>query len=201
MDTLIGSEMTIGHRRPDEAELVRRAKKRDESAWAALYDSYYPLVFKYVLAHVGLREDAEDLSSQVFLEALKAIDSYAVRGRPVLGWLNGIARTVIARRIRQRTKERRDKGELNHQSASVGMSEMVIERLDLAQALTKLTVDQQEVIVLRFFLLMSIKETAEILGKSEGAVPVLQVRAIAALRRHLSAGSLKRIVSPSEGTA
>jgi RNA polymerase sigma-70 factor (ECF subfamily) len=157
------------------------------------------LVFKYVFAHLGDREDAEDTASQVFLEALRSIDDDPGRERPVLGWLNAIARRLIAQRVRQRLRERREQDVITPLSSSAGMSDAIIEHLDLADALAKLTVDQQDVIVLRFFLLMSIKETAEALGKSEGSVPVLQVRAIAALRRHLAPAALRKIVARGEG--
>jgi RNA polymerase sigma-70 factor (ECF subfamily) len=142
-----------------------------------------------------LPEDAEDVASQVFLEALRTIDGYATRGKPLLAWLSNIARNLIAQRLRQRVREKRDEGVIDPTSASSGMSDEIIERLDLAKALTELTPDQQDVIVLRFFLVMSIKETSAILGKSDNAVAVLQVRAIAGLRRHLSAGTLKRLIS------
>ena len=183
---------------PDERDLVKRAKERDASAWASLYDSYYPVVFKYVLARLPSPEDTEDVASQVFLEALRTIDGYASRGKPLLAWFNSIARNLIAQRLRQRVREKRDEGVIDPGSASSGMSDEIIERLDLAKALTAITPDQQDVIVLRFFLVMSIKETSAILGKSENAVAVMQVRAIAALRRHLSAGTLKRLISAGE---
>lgn len=194
------AEQPSGDGVPDEADLIRRAKIRDASAWASLYDTYYPTLFRYVSAHLPLPEDAEDVASQVFLEALKSIDGYKPRGKPILAWLNNIARNLIAQRLRQRVRERRNQGFLDTQATGTGMSEEIIERLDLARALTALTSDQQNVIVLRFFLTMSLKETGAFLGKTQNAVAVLQVRAIAALRRRLSPAALNRLISSGGGS-
>lgn len=68
----------------EESDSVSRAKSRDSSVWAAWYDRYYGNLYRYAYAKLGRREDAEDLASQVFVEALKNIDRFTYRGRPVL---------------------------------------------------------------------------------------------------------------------
>src|SRR5687768_11958402 len=79
----------------DESRLVRRAKERDAAAWSELYDAYYQVLFRYAFVRLRRREDAEDVASQVFLEAIKGIDGYEDRGRPFLAWFYGIAHNLV----------------------------------------------------------------------------------------------------------
>ncbi|HEY9712820.1 MAG TPA: sigma-70 family RNA polymerase sigma factor [Chroococcales cyanobacterium] len=181
-----------------ELDLVDRAKRRDESAWATLYDTYYPALYKFALARLGKRQDAEDVASQIFLEALKGIDSYRFVGRPILAWLYGIGRNLVAQRIRRESRQNRANDLFITDGVASGGDDSIIERLDLAKALQKLTPDQQDVIILRFFLALSIRETAQAVEKTENAVAVLQVRAIGALRRHLSDASLKKLLTKGQ---
>ena len=81
---------------PYEAELVGRAKARSPEAWTEIYNTHYRPIFRYVKARVFDETIAEDLTSAVFVGALKGIDSYRYRGRPLLAWLYRIARNVVA---------------------------------------------------------------------------------------------------------
>ncbi len=67
-----------------EATLVDRAKARSPQAWTEIYSTHYPAIFRYAKARVFNDATAEDLASAVFVAALKGIDSYQYRGRPVL---------------------------------------------------------------------------------------------------------------------
>ena len=169
----------------DEREQVKRAKQRDAAIWGAWYDTYYANLFRYAYARIGSREDAEDLASQVFVEALKGIDGFNYKGRPVLAWLYGIARNLVAQRYRADSRTR-TAPLAPAEEPNASAADAVIDRVDIEKALVALTPDQQDVIILRFFLSMSVRETAMILGKTENAVPVLQVRALAALRRQMA---------------
>ena len=169
-------------------ELVQLARQRDSAAWSEIYTQNYAPVYRYIFGRLGRKELAEDLAAQVFLEALQSIDSYRDRGLPLLAWLYGIGRNLIRSGARRagKTGEAQavtldDVAENHRAGASPGG--LNVESLDLVRGMEKLSKDQREVIVLRFFVGMSAKETGAILGKTEQAVYSLQVRAIAALRR------------------
>ena len=70
-----------------EEDLIKRVKERDEDAWARLYDLHYLSLYRYAFARLRSREEAEDIAAQVFLEALRGIDRYTYRGKPMLAWL------------------------------------------------------------------------------------------------------------------
>lgn len=183
----------------DEAEQVGRARERDSAIWAHWYDIYYPLLFRYAYVRIGRREDAEDVTSQVFLEALKAIHGFTYRGRPVLAWLYGIARNLVAQKVRQDARASKATATLMTDETQPGHAEQVLAHIDLTRAIARLTRDQQDVLAMRFFLSMSLRETAEALGKTENAIAVLQVRALASLRRHMSKEAVSSIISSRRG--
>ncbi len=198
---------------PYEAELIGRAKARSPEAWTEIYETHYRPIFRYVKARVFEEATAEDLASAVFVGALKGIDSYRHRGRPLLAWLYRIARNVVAshqRRLfpsrgerlkqgldlpqrviwhlmrRSQPSEARDEA---HDLASVATSEgdpsMMVDRLDLRDALAKLPAKQREVVILRFLVGLSAQEVAEVVGKGPAAVYSLQARALLALREQI----------------
>ncbi len=169
-----------------EEDLVRRAKARDEEAWSQLYDLHYPSLYRYAFARLRSREEAEDLASQVFLEALRSIDSFSYRGRPILAWLYRIARNLIADDMRRKVRKERVANLANGEDGYAPGADASLETMELLEAISHLTLDQQEVLILRFFMALPAKSAAQLLGKNETAVFALQVRAIGALRRILA---------------
>jgi RNA polymerase sigma-70 factor (ECF subfamily) len=171
-----------------EEDLVRRARARSPEAWTQIYETNHPKLFRYVLARVGDRQTAEDLTATVFVEALKGIDSYVSRGRPLLAWLYSIARNVVNYHHRSRfTKKAR---QLLWHSPGAEANEMsdpasAVEGWDLREAIDRLSSEQREVIILRYFVGLTTPEVARVVGKQERAVYSLYTRAIKALRRHL----------------
>jgi RNA polymerase sigma-70 factor (ECF subfamily) len=139
-----------------EGAEVRRAKERDASVWSAWYDRYFPVLFRYVLARTGRREDAEDRASQVFVRALESIDRYHYKGRPVLAWLYRIAHNLVA--DRQRRGKGRSFVPLDSLSISVLPEDEVESRMELARALNSLNRAQREIIVLRYQVAMNTQE-------------------------------------------
>jgi len=173
-----------------EEDLVRRVKSRDEAAWSELYDLHYPSLYRYAFARLRSREEAEDVAAQVFLEALRGIDRYAYRGRPLLAWLYRIARNLVA--DQQRLQMRRERASRLAAGADTyaPAADESLDTMELLEAISRLTIDQQEVLILRFFMALPARVTAQMLGKNETAVFALQVRAIAALRRMMTAPSV-----------
>jgi RNA polymerase sigma-70 factor (ECF subfamily) len=158
----------------------------DEATWSQIFNDNYSLIYRYAYARLGSREDAEEIASQVFLEALRSINQYKPTNKPILAWLYGIARNLVANSIR-----RRQRAKTAYEKAMCGVllfqpGELPIERLDLSRALSRLNRDQREVLLLRFTVGLSTRELCVALGRSPGAVYSLQIRALAALRRILA---------------
>lgn len=185
----------------EEADLVRLAKGRSPEAWTEIYERNQGKLFRYVLARVGDRDTAEDLTATVFMEALKSIDSYASRGRPLLAWLYRITRNVV--NYHHRSHFRRKAGQqflglpvpaLPWQGEQPSASEAIepadpasiVGMLDLREAIGRLSGGQREVIILRYYVGLTTPEVANLIGKHERAVYSLQTRAIKALRRELA---------------
>jgi RNA polymerase sigma-70 factor (ECF subfamily) len=195
---------------PYEEELVGRAKGRSPEAWTEIYRSHYPPIYRYVKARVFDEATAEDLTSAVFVAALKGIDSYKYKGRPLLAWLYRIARNVVAshqrrlldpqgeglkrgldmprRVIWHLMRQARPSPSARPESIASGTGDpaMMVESLDLRDALQKLPSSQREVVILRFLVGLSAREVAEVVGKKPAAVYSLQARAILSLRDRLS---------------
>jgi RNA polymerase sigma-70 factor (ECF subfamily) len=168
-----------------EAELVRRAKARDPAVWAEWHDQHYPFIYRYAYARLRNSADAEDVASQVFLEAIKGVDRYSYRGRPILSWFYGIASHLVARRFKEASRHvSLEQVEDNHAGHSNSEDE-VVERLWLASLLARLKPEHRDVLILRRVMDLPTAEVARLLGKSEMATYSLQIRAVKALERLL----------------
>jgi RNA polymerase sigma-70 factor (ECF subfamily) len=169
--------------------LVRSLKKGDPEAWAKLYEDYLPRIYRYICLRVRDRAEAEDLTGQVFLKALEAGPSFRWRGAPVSSWLFRIARNQVI--DYWRTDKSRRMVPLNESLVDEfvdpeGMAEMNADIRRVMEEIGRLTDAQREVIELRFGGELSTAEVATVLGKSKGAVKVMQHSALAALRRRLA---------------
>ncbi len=172
----------------DEVSLVRSAKEGDQAAFARLYEENFNRVYRYVSLRIGDRTEAEDLTQQVFLNALRAIGSFNWKGTPFTAWLFRIAHNQVVDHFRK--KSRQSPAEVDDSLPSqTGSPEKIIElNFEVArmiEATKQLTPAQREVISLRFAGELSIEEVARIVGRSEGAVKALQHSAIIALRKVL----------------
>jgi RNA polymerase sigma-70 factor (TIGR02952 family) len=163
--------------------LVHRAQEGDAEAFGELYDNYVTMVHRYVYHRVGNRATAEDVTSETFVRALRRIDSLSFQGRDVGAWLVTIARNIIRDHVKSSryrlevsTADMRDADQ-----ATDGPEDAVVQHLTNQQLLAcvqQLGSEQQECIVLRFLHGMSVSETAEIMGKKDGAIKALQHRAV-----------------------
>ncbi len=167
------------------AALVELAQQGDAEAFGQLYQRYVDTVFRYVYVRVGSRETAEDLTSETFLRALRRIGSFTWQGRDVGAWFVTISRNLIADhyksgryRLELTTDDVTDSGAA---PVSAGPEAEVLEAMQnkvLLEAVKQLNAEQQECIVLRFLQGLSVSETAEIMGKNDGAIKALQHRAV-----------------------
>lgn len=177
----------------NEESLVRRAQQHDEAALTQLYEENFDRIYRYIVFKIGERTEAEDMTQQVFVCALKSISSFKWRGAPFSAWLMRIAHNQIVDYFRRKSKRMTVPLEKSLTKATGSdsdpqfMTEQNLEIERLVSATKCLTKAQQEVISLRFAGELAISEVARIMGKSEGAVKALQHSAIIALRKALSA--------------
>ncbi len=156
-----------------------------ETELAGLYGEYYDKISRYASVHIGNRTDAEDIAGDVFLKALKSLGSYKHRGIPMQAWLFKIAHNLVVDYLRKMSKRKT----VDIDNVTVGSSENLeaitevhIEVERVKKAMDQLTREQREVLSLRFFGELTSKETAAIMGKSDGAVREMQRAATSKLR-------------------
>jgi RNA polymerase sigma-70 factor (ECF subfamily) len=172
----------------DEMTLLARARALDDEALAEIHDRYYEPIFRYIVFRVSNQQVAEDLTSEVFVRLLSALRDHTAPQNTIRGWLYGVAFRVV--NDFHRKQYRREEVQLNDGIASDVSEplETVAKRLswrEVRAAMSGLTESQREVIALRFGQEMPIRDVAQLLGKTEGAVKQLQARAIASLARTL----------------
>ena len=171
----------------DDAGLARLARSEPE-AFAELYHRHVTSVYRYHLAHTGNDKDAEDLTSQTFMAALEGIKSYRGTG-PYITWIMGIASRLRFRFFRRNKPEIPLDAALHISSPSLPTDKSVyqrLERIQLINALKKLSSDRAEALILCFFSGLSFREAGEVLGKSEAAVKMLISRGLQDLRTRSS---------------
>jgi len=169
----------------DERLLIEAAQK-DPSRFAELYELHFNRVYAYVARRVRDRAETQDLTAHVFQQALANLGKFKWRGAPFAAWLYRIASNAIADHARRNMRETSDQeAAVEKTSAAVDLEE-VERRARLFRAVDKLPDDQRRVIVLRFAEEKSIREIADELGRSEGAIKQLQFRGLENLRNRLS---------------
>jgi RNA polymerase sigma-70 factor (ECF subfamily) len=169
-----------------EESLVRRAQKNDQEAFAQLYEEHFDKIYRYLALRIGNEMEAEDMTQQVFLNALQSISSFRWKGVPFSAWLFRIAHNQAVDHLRKKKKRASvplDESLMSSNDAPPATTERKMDIEELLRATKRLTEAQREVISLRFSSELSIAQVAKIMGKSQGAVKALQHSAIVALRR------------------
>jgi len=171
----------------EDAALAVRASKGESAAFGLLYDRHVDAIYRYVYYRVRDDAEAEDLTSDVFMRALKAMPRYEPR-QAFLAWLYRIARNAVIDRARRGNRQVSFEDALEHPNADqiLDPDDQLLATSDnatLRGALAQLTPLQQEVIVLRYLEGYSTHEIAGIVGKREGTIRGIQFRAIGALRQ------------------
>lgn len=173
-------------------ELVQRAQRGDREAIEDLFRREWSAVYRQVYRAVPNPAEAQDLTQEVFIRALKGLDRYQPTGAPFRAYLHAIARNLVRerqRRQRMRLVALEQAGDL---AAPLTLEELVLDALadaDLRRALAALPPDYQTVIRLRLLEGRSTAEVAALMNRTPGAVRVLQYRALAMLRSLLREGA------------
>ena len=160
--------------------------KSMEATIAGLFEEYYDKVVRYIYIRISDQPEAEDLAGEVFLKALKSMGSYRGSAEQLRFWIFKIARNIIIDHYRKMSKRKTVNLDDVEIADSTNVEEMAEQRLqigELTKAMKQLTEAQQEVIGLRFFAGLSSAETAQVMGKSSGAVREMQCDAIQRLRK------------------
>jgi len=177
----------------DESEplLVARAAQRDREAFSQLYDLYFDRIYRFVRLKVNDQADAEDVTSKVFLNAWRSIDRFSPKhDTSFVAWLFRLAHNALIDSYRRGydvvSLDASTAFQLSGSSATPEADlEWRLTIMTLQQALSALTSDQREVVLLRFVGGLSAREVGDIMGKQEGTVRGIQFRALEALRRAL----------------
>jgi RNA polymerase sigma-70 factor (ECF subfamily) len=171
----------------DTAErLLIEAAQKDPARFAEIYELNFNRVYGFIARRVGSRDIAEDLTSDVFHKALAGLPRFEWRGVPFGAWLIRIASNAIIDLAKQAAKESDISGLDEPSEVSLKEIEELEQRARLFKLVDQLPQDQRRVIVLRFSEEKSIREVAQDLSRTEGAVKQLQFRALQNLRAQLT---------------
>lgn len=172
---------------PTESRVVAEAQRGDPVALTALYEHFKQDVFRFIYYRTHDTEVAADLTGDVFEKMIRALPTYQP-DRPFAAWLFQIARNQVIDYWRKQEVRRTVPLDETMPSAEDPPDQVVGKTLTLerlVQALSHLTEDQQEVVVLRYGVGMRIRAVAATMERSEGSVRMLQHRALQALRNRL----------------
>ena len=165
---------------PDMPDVL--AAQRDRAAFGALYRRYVDRVYGYAFYLLGDHHDAEDATERTFLAALAALERYRDTGSTFRAWLFRIAHNQLANALRARGRQQEasldavvEQATDDDPAGALGRAE---DRRRLQRALEELPEDRRQVVVLRFVDGLSAREIGAVLDRSEGAVRVLQHRAL-----------------------
>ncbi len=166
-----------------EAErLLIEAAKADPRRFAELYERNFDRIYAFAARRAGSRSEAEDVTAEVFHQALANLGRFEWRGVPFAAWLLQIARNTVTDRWQRRARER---GEPLPEPADDGGPDDADHRAMLADLVGRLPKDQRSVVLARFVEQKSLREIAQALGRTEGAVKQLQFRALESLRARM----------------
>jgi RNA polymerase sigma-70 factor, ECF subfamily len=169
----------------EERVLIERARS-DPEAFGALYDRYVDAIYRFAYTRLGNAATAEDVTDEVFINALRAIGRYRNLGRPFSCWLYRIASNAIASHFRHEPVTRELTDLVPDETAAVEAT--ALRRLEIEsiwQLVDQLPPQQRLAMRLRFKEDMSAREAAAVMGKSDAAVKLLIYRAVGRLRSQL----------------
>jgi len=160
----------------------------DQQIIGAVYDQYFPEVYRYVLYRVSDETVAEDIASEVFVRLLEASQSRRAPQKNLKGWLIGTASHVVTDHLRRkyrRPEESISDSFADDNSSPVSEVDQRERNRAVRNAYSQLTSEQQHVLALRFGQGYSLEETASLLNKNVNAVKALQFRALSSLQREI----------------
>ena len=173
---------------PVEERLLIEAAQKDPRRFGELYECHFERVYAYVSRRVWDRTACEDITADVFHKALAHLPKFEWRGAPFASWLYRIAGNAIADHARRHAREGGEVPEIASDAQATSEIEAVENRAQLFKLVRELPEDQRRVLLDRFVTEKSVREIAEELGRTEGAVKQLQYRALETLRARMREG-------------
>jgi RNA polymerase sigma-70 factor (ECF subfamily) len=173
----------------NDEQLLIEAAQRDPARFGDLYERHFDRIYAFVARRVGNRDAAQDITADVFHRALANIGKYESRGVPFSAWLFRITANAIADKWKNAAKESgTSSGTRATEETDAGKSDFDAgeHRAQLFQSVRTLPADQRRVIQMRFAEEKSIRDIAQSLRKTEGAIKQLQFRALQNLRDRMS---------------
>ena len=168
-----------------DERLLIEAAQQDPARFGELYEIHFERVYAYVVKRVQNCAEAEDLTAEVFHQALANLKRFEWRGIPFSAWLFRIAANLISDRWQRSGRETQDDAVIESAQVSPVEIEEVERRATLFRLVETLPAEQKRVVVLRFVEQKSIKEVASAIRKTEGAVKQLQFRALSTLKARM----------------
>jgi RNA polymerase sigma-70 factor, ECF subfamily len=172
-----------------EKKLIEAAGRGEKTSFTKLYDYYMPAIYRFIYVKVSHRHIAEDLTHEVFLSAWQNLPRYRHKGFPFSSWLYKLARNRVIDHYRG-LKPSTDIENINPEELKI--NSVIESTLDddfqfqlVKSAIQALKPDQQDVLIMKFIEDLSHKEIALTLKKSEGAIRLIQHRAIQELKKQL----------------
>jgi RNA polymerase sigma-70 factor (ECF subfamily) len=170
-----------------EDYLVQQAIQRDRAAFAALYERCVDQVYRHVYYKVSSHTDAEDITQEAFVKAWKSIDKYKNTGAPFVTWIIVIASNLVIDHYRRQRKvvitdEIYEIDPHNQIPDPAREAEVKFDNAIIKKAVLKLKGDKQKVIMMHFIDGLTYEEISAALNKSDGAIRVIQYRALGELR-------------------
>jgi len=173
----------------DAEERLVEAAQRDPARFADLYEIHFERIYAFIARRVRDRDTAEDLTSEVFQKALANLRNFEWRGAPFAAWLIRIANNLVADQTKRTAREVGNPEMAAGASVTEPSVETTLEEIEdqarLFRLVDRLPADQRRVIFQRFVEQRSIREIAQELGRSEGAIKQLQFRALENLRSQM----------------
>ena len=172
----------------DEHQALDGLKNLDSQIIGAIYDKYFPDIYRYVRYRLNDEQLAEDIASDVFVRLLEAVRNKRGPQTNLKAWLLATASHAVVdhlRRSYRRPAESLPEDLLDLDSMPHDIFDQMEQKRNVQQAYAMLTPDQQHVLTLRFGQGYSLDETAGLLKKNVNAVKALQFRALAALQRNI----------------
>ena len=171
----------------DDDQLIALAAEGDRQSFGELYERYALRVFRHAQFLTGDPVLAEDVTAQVFLKALEAIPRYESRGVPFVAWLLRITCNMVINHRKSAKNNGHSQIPENIEATGTFYSpedscEVKVDGERVWREVRKLPCEQRQVIIMRFIDDLGYPDIAHVLGKTVGAVRVIQFRALANLR-------------------
>lgn len=171
----------------DERSALEGLRKLDSQAIGAIYDKYFPEIYRYIRYRIGDDSVAEDITSDVFVRLLEAAQKNQGPSSSLKGWLIATSSNAVNDHLRR--QYRRPTEELSEALPDDSNIHVELDQREqnkmVQSAYAQLTSEQQHVLALRFGMGYSLEQTATVMKKNVNAVKALQFRALSALQRQI----------------